>query len=134
MGNWELNGEHYIINLFTKKSIIDPLIIRLTLEFALNALFYTDSYIKNAVSKKIQGEEASFDEVEDISKRLFAFAVTIKIIAVPLNFEQDFNDALITEDIEKLKKQNPNLKKIKFRYIIFEIFVEQKELFLKTEK
>ncbi len=110
---------------------LTQLYFSLSLEFALNALFYSDSYIQSAANKEIEGESFTFITLEDIPKSLLAFAVTwlldtftSKIIAIPENYEEAFNKSLITEDLEKIKEAEKQfLRKMMIRYLVWSLFV-----------
>lgn len=58
--------KHLILGLFLRKSLMDPLTLRiahvyftLTLGFAFNAFFYSDDYIEAKVSSSISNNSAS---------------------------------------------------------------------------
>lgn len=116
---WDyLTDQHVIISLFFKKSLIEPIYIRtvffcfaLSMEFAINAILFSDAYIdKRALSPTIRDDffySLIFEFPKAISSmlmtRVLDFLVEL-IVRVPNAIEEEFNEAMITKDVNKIKE------------------------------
>ena len=83
----------------------------LSLEFALNAMFFTDDYIdKQAETKKSQGEQATgfaYTVLNELSKSLWPVIIssiigfiTCLILIIPQKYKDELNEKLISKDIQ----------------------------------
>ena len=125
-------SDHPIISLGTKHSLMEPLTIRLvqlffslSLNFALNAIFYSDDYIEahaNTVivtgkilsvvnNSIINFKQDSLIDINDLPKSAFAvfiaaFIVFIfnKILEPSEKVEEKFNEDIISENENRIKR------------------------------
>jgi hypothetical protein len=111
----ELKDKHPYINIILIKSILKPFFIRLltimfdlSLEFSLNAMFFTDEYLdKQAETKLKEGSQSTgftYVVLNEVSKSfwpvLISFIIgfaTSLIILVPKIYKEELNSALISD-------------------------------------
>lgn len=115
-----LKHKHEILNLIFVKSIVEPFIIRvlklffmISIEFTLNAMFYTESILNNQTDLKRKGGKVTFISVfiNEFSKSLWPALISIflsiilsLIIRVPKDYLREFYSKMKTEnDNEKFE-------------------------------
>lgn len=114
----DLKESHPYINLILVKSILNPFFIRITslifsisLEFALNAMFFTDSYInQQAQVKETEGEDSTgfgYVLLNEFSKSIWPVVITTiittitrLILIIPKKYKEEFNEKLISTNKE----------------------------------
>ena len=112
----DLKENHPIINIILIKSILNPFFIRLleilfgwSLEFCLNALFFTDDVIDKQTEEKLKKGSNSiglvYVIVHDFAKSLWPVIITIIVTTligylrkVPKNYKNTINSSLLSND------------------------------------
>lgn len=119
--------DHPMISLYYTKSLMEPLNLKIShlfittsLNLFFNAAFYSDDYIERTAkvySVVNEGDvsiiitsQQPFITFSDIPKSIFALLASmlvefflLKIIEIPADVEEEFNNELITEDEEKIE-------------------------------
>ena len=132
---WDhMKMSHLVINIFVKKNSV-PIIIRIvsllffiSFQFALNAIFFTDSYIaqKNDFSY-LKSTGFSFTIQYQLGKSIWSVLIgSIPIIIfkpilkVPAKYYEDYNKDILNNDIPKaLEAYNNYLTKMWLRYVAY---------------
>ncbi len=117
-----LKIEHNLLNLFFYKSVINPLWKRFTLllfqtslDFALNAIFFTSDTINNqAEAKYKEGKDAvgfwfiitnQFWQVFwPVVISILVSTVVNVIVKVPKGYLNELNNYMVTKDLESIKE------------------------------
>lgn len=116
----EIKNNHEFISLFFFTSIINPFFVRfsvfifaLSIKLGLNALFFSDNYIKEQTSYRLKYGENSTDYWFVISKQMFRvlwpmfISIILKnlinvIIIVPKKHVKELNSYLATQNSDKI--------------------------------
>lgn len=110
----DIKINHTLVNLIYKNSILEPFFVRfisvmfkISVVFAMNAIFYTDGYLDALAKAKQEGEVIAFVYYiyNDLIKSIWSSIVTIiicsimsLIIIVPKGFEVELNNCLVIEN------------------------------------
>jgi len=135
---WEkLLTSHQILQSFFFKSLVSPQTIRVltfflevSFAFALNAIFYSDSYIQNINTTNVSSTSTntfSYTVSNQLAKSIWSILigtvpiVLLKILAtVPDRMYNKFNHALLTVEADKVEEANNILwRHMKWRYAAF---------------
>ena len=134
---WEgLKSNHFVLNLFCSRSLINPFYIRffrlmfsLSINLSFSAVFYSDQYIeKRAKHTTLESRPGIlYMLIHEFVKSLLAAIAAIVIVTIlgwiliiPTSFFAQFNKALNTKDPEKiLKGYKTYKKKMCWRYTLY---------------
>lgn len=128
-----MKSNHFVLNLFMFKSIINPLMMRIiyfsisfNLLFLGNCILFLDEYITIRLSLYSNISEIEFSLKYLLNKSMYSLGFSILgrniicfIINIPNNISELLNLAYSEKDIDKLKEAKIKFdKKLKLRYII----------------
>jgi hypothetical protein len=129
-----LVDDHILLAAFLKKSLIKPYHIRITLlffnislEFAVNAFFYSDSYISKRHVNQVSPSDIFYSLINEMPKSIWSLLITslitflIKLYINPPEYvEEEFNKSMKTIKVETIQKGLLEyLKIMKRRIVIF---------------
>jgi hypothetical protein len=133
-----VKDDHIVLSIWLKKSLLVPKFIRIallffniSLDYATNALFYSDEYISNRHQNSVISTNFLYTITNEMPKSIWSMLITAFLTALGKMFmfpndryEEEMNKNYRTFDKEKVREGYYEfLRKMKIRYVAFFISI-----------